>query len=739
MAEELSSAPRKPLHFANHGVENMKGTAARFVRIGGALVALVTVGWILTLRAARPYEYGLPTDWSHRHVIFSQPSTAEQVARVAQDPRYWQQFVRQRMVRVLSTGDGLPKAEPGPTFATSENPSTSSGDGLWSEDMGTGATVGAGNYPIKYSFSSTTATCSNAANPDFVIFNTGLQSSATKTSLIAYDNLYSGCSSFGSVPTVYWAYNTTVQTVAGTIKTSPIVSLDGSQVAFVQTDGLHGTLVLLKWKANDGTLAAPVAPIYKTPANYPSCTAPCMTAFLLRTTATGVGAQTNDVASSIFYDYSGDVAYVGDSLGLLHKYHPFFTSGTPAEVGSPWPVQANPANHTALTSPVYDHVTHNVFVGDAGGYFESINATTGTATVSAQVDHGAGISTDGPILDQTAQKVYVFSSNDNSTNCAGGPCAAVLQFSTTFANGTSGTETTVGKSKGTPNFLYAGDFDNAYYTSRNATGNLYVCGNTGANPTMYQVPISAGVMPAAGTSMNTVTTGGSTAACSPVTDVANPNAAGGLEERIYFSPQNNGRAPGCGSKGCVESFIVTPWQANTAYTLGHEILSPKVHIEVAIGAGTSGATPPAWTSTAGIIRTDGGVTWLDQGGITAVSPTAWVANRNYGLHNRILDSNGNVEIVTTGGIAGGTAPTWSTAIGGTTQDGTVTWINGSTLPVSALQTVGGASGIIIDNVVGSGTMAGASQVYFSILGSQPCTTTGGTGGCAIQASQAGLQ
>ena len=715
----------------------VNGSAARFVRTGGALLALVTLGCILTLQAARPYEHGLPTDWSHRHVIFSQPGTAERVARVAQDPRYWQQFIRQKMVRVLSTEDGAPNANPSPAFATGADVPASSSDGLWSQNMGSGATVGAGNYPIKYSFSSTTATCKNVANPDFVIFNTGLQSSTTKPSIIAYDNLYSGCSSFGTVPTVYWSYNTTAQTVPGTIKTSPIISLDGSQVAFVQTDGLnHGTLVLLKWKANNGTLAAPILPAFKTTANYPSCIAPCMTAFLLRTTALGLGAQTDDITSSIFYDYTSDTAYVGDSLGLLHKYHPFFTTGVPAEVALPWPVQANPANHTALTSPVYDHVTHNVFVGDAGGYFERISAT-GIPTVSAQVDHGAGISTDGPILDQTAQKMYVFSSNDNSTNCAGGPCAAVLQFSTTFASGTSGTKTTVGNSSGTPNFLYAGAFDNSYYNSRNATGNLYVCGNTCANPTMYQVPISAGTMPVAATSLTTATTTGSTDSCSTVTDVSNPNAAGGLEERVYFSPRNHGRATACSAKGCVESFIVTPWQASTAYVLSHQILSPKLHIEVVITAGTSGATAPSWTNTAGVTRTDGTVTWLDQGALTAVPLPAWAANNAY-TATRLLDSNGNVEIVGTPGTSGATTPSWSTTPGGTTLDGTVTWINGGTMSVTALQVAGGASGIIIDNVVGSGTMAGASQVYFSSLGNQACTT-GGTGGCAIQASQAGLK
>ena len=55
---------------------------------------------------------------------------------------------------------------------------------------------------------------------------------------------------------------------------------------------------------------------------------------------------------------------------------------------------------------------------------------------------------------------------------------------------------------------------------------------------------------------------------------------------------------------------------------------------------------------------------------------------------------------------------------------------------------GGTSGVIIDNTVGSGTLAGASQVYFSTLSNQACVGNGstgsGSGGCAVQASQAGL-
>ncbi len=56
------------------------------------------------------------------------------------------------------------------------------------------------------------------------------------------------------------------------------------------------------------------------------------------------------------------------------------------------------------------------------------------------------------------------------------------------------------------------------------------------------------------------------------------------------------------------------------------------------------------------------------------------------------------------------------------------------VPNGTLQEGGGTSGIVVDN--GS---AGASNIYFSTLLNQTCITSGGSGGCAVSATQAALQ
>ena len=707
----------------------MNGTTARFLRLGVALSGLAVLGWVLTGQASEPAREGMPIDWSHRHVIFSEPSTFEQVRQVTSDPRYWQQWYRNHAARALPTVSVMPGDAAAGDAAVGRLSTKASSTGAWSEDLGSGATVGAGNYPAKYVTSITTASCT-----DYVVFNTGLAGSATQASIVAYSNLYAtGCTA--PVPKTYWAYNT-----GGTVVTSPVISRDGTQVAFVQTNGGLGILVLLKWAASTTeTVGAPKTLTPVTNSAYRACAAPCMTQIFL---VDGSGTQINDTTSSAFPDYSHDVLWVGGALGWLHKISGAFL-GTPGEVTTGgFPVQVNTGN--ALSSPVYDSTSGNVFVGDYGGIFYRVSST-GAVTASGQVDHGTGLVA-GPVVDSTADKIYVFSSSDGSTTCAAGtaPCSAVFEFVPTFGGGTTGTEAIAGTSvafPGSPSAMYEGAFDSTYEASGNATGNFYVCGNTAGVPTLYQIPIAGGIM---GTVITGPTLAGATTGCSPVTDISNPNATGGIAEWIFASAQNSGSGNNCAGGGCVMNFNVQPWLPSHAYTIGQIVLDSNLNVQVCRAAGTSRTAVlghPTWNAAIDGSTTDAGtLRWTNQGPHLASHPT-WLPSHTYTVGQEILDSNGNVEWVHTAGTSRTVAqghPIWSLVLAGTTGDGSVSWRMVGALSTFSVAATGGTSGIIIDNNVGTGTLAGASQVYFSTLSNQTCVTSTGTGGCAVQASQSGL-
>ena len=710
----------------------MQRSAPRFVLFSIGVLILATVGWVLSGSAASQPKarISMSTDWSHQHLIFSRPGSTAELARVQQDPRYWQQLYREQQ-QMMVRGEDRDWAD---RFRRHFFPVRRD----WAQDLGTGTTspgTAPGLYAAKFSFDINEASCGSDPTPDFVVFSTGLLGSSSQASVVAYDNLYKGCPS-GTVPSVYWAYNT-----GGQVLTSPIVSQDGTQVAFVETNGGFGILVLLKWAASGGSFSAPASISTVLPASYQGCTAPCMTQVALHDSH---GTQTDDQTSSVFYDYKDDIAWMGGAFGWLHQVTGVF-KGTPTEVTTGgFPVQVNSGNPTSLSSPVYDSGSQSVFVGDYGGFLYRVNASNAGVTAASQLDFGTGI-VESPIVDSAAGLVYVFSSSDGLEDCLSSlNCAAVFQLPVSFSANAFGSETTVGESSAsgnTPNPLYIGAFDSAYFSSTTRTGNLYVCGNTGGNPTIYQVSIVAGVTPASGIAVAQLPSNGSTAACSPVTDIPNPNGSAGPIERIFVSTQNNGSAAICAGGGCLSSFVDTPWTASTMYNYGQQVLSTRLHTETVVStmSSESGLTPPVWSSRPGQTTSDFHVTWIDQG---TVAPTlsGWSPSTTYTANSsRIIDSNGNVEVAVIGGKSGTSAPSWSTIIGNTTNEGTglPSWVNAGPFASASIAATGGASGIIWDNIVSPITLNGASQIYFSTLGNESCT--GGTGGCAVQASQAGLQ
>lgn len=711
----------------------MRRNPRRLLWLGISLFGMTVSSSALLGQVSSTSDAAAPAtvDWSNYHVIFSRPATADQARKVEQDPRYWQQQNRRVAARLPEVETGAAsRLDSRASAAVPGNDQDLSRD--WSQDMGSGASVGAINYPAKYSFNTSVASCAN----DFVVYNTGLFGPA-QASIVAYNNIYSSCG--GTVASVYWAYNT-----GASVLTSPVFSRDGTQVAFVQRQSVsgQGIFLLVKWAASTTeTIATPLTLTQVNRASYPTCTVPCKTGFPL----VDLGTPAADTNSSVFYDYSADTAYVGDDAGFLHKFNPVF-DGVPAEVKTGgWPVQVNPGAPTALTSPVHDYASGNVFVADTGGFLYLVDSA-GAVTTSSQLDFsiefdgGPGI-VQGPIVDSTAGLVYVFATSDGSAGCAGGAdCAGVFQFTTSFAGGDFGSEAVVGASsvEGVPpSPLYRGAFDSTYENSVNATGNLYVCGNTGGVPTLYQVALTVGG------AFGTVNTGPalstSNTPCSPVTDIPNPNVPGGATEWVFASAQAGGVSTGCASGGCIFNFKSTPWQPSTAYTVGQEVLDSHFQIQVVSIAGTSGTTAPSWSTLAGHTIHDHTVQWLDQGTATAVTPPSTRPSStiiNKGV--RLLDNNGNIELVTKQGTSGATPPpVWNPTPGGTTSDGGVIWTNLGAIATAAAPEAGGTSGIVFDNTVE--TLLGASEVYFSTLSDQLCGTSVTPGGCAVQASQSALQ
>jgi len=569
---------------------------------------------------------GIPEDWTHHHAVFANAGTAEQAIqngtydrwlKMVNDPRYQLQRAKQiaaarakmttvhennfsadsaaeagdapseadadsriasaasaRLPRGLIKatiappwdGTGNPKFGHWPKFPPGRRKRRHNGEKVdWSETLGTGGSLGLGNYPAKYSFSTSTSSCT-----DWVVYGTGLAGGMSQATIVAFTNLYSG--TCGSVPNVNWAFNTGT---GSTILTSPVLSLDGTQIAFVQNSSTGvASLVVLKW-ATGGTLILPTTLSNQASGSaYRGCMAPCMFSM-------NFSGSASDSGSPAWYDYALDTAWVGDDKGMLHQFTGVF-AGSPEEVTTgDWPVTVSAS---PLNGPIRDPVTGNVFVGDYDlttdsacmpssstttapcGFLYSYNSSTGTLNAkSAQLDYNFGI-VDTPVLDQFAGQLYVAVGSDGelgaSTHCGTGtPCAGIFQLSTRFSNGASGTEATIGPGY---DFLLSGTLDNAYFTSTNAsspTGHMYVVGNTGpANNTLYQISITANMMSTtsiAGPVVALNYTNGYYAAGLGVSEFFNSGT-----DYIFLSTIAFSNYSGCGTTpsiniGCVVGFDVT--------------------------------------------------------------------------------------------------------------------------------------------------------------------------------------
>ncbi len=728
-------------------------------------------------------EPGAPDDWSHRHLVFSNPGSEENAIQngrydawlqITNDPRYiMQQKKRAGGTKALANAEALGAPESNPRWGlpiglkggrSAKNSTPIHRD--WAIGLGNGSPIQV-NSPAKWSFDTTTASCAN----DFVVYPTASAGAAGQASIIAYFNLYTGCG--GTVPTVAWAFNT-----GGTITGAPTFSVDGKQLAFIQSTGGVATLVLLKLPLTlpgSGTLTTPTTlPTTQTSATYPTCTAPCMLRIALN------GSPT-DTWSNPWIDYDSDSLFVGDDAGKLHKFAPAFngTAGSPAaEIISAgvWPVTLDP---TPIASPVFDSGSGKVMVGSGGGFFYAVGG--GTPAFSQLISgHIYGTSTrlgpaaqtteieDAPIVDSNAGMAYVFVQQDNATTANNG----VFQFPTSFTSG-SGTETTIGVFGRTSEPVLSGAFDNIYFNSESAcqssctpTGSLYAAGRTASSATLYQIPVTANVMGAAniGPEIGDSSFQGRT---SPITEFFNANgvtATGSVA--ISGNPAFWGiGGPRTVTLGTVTYSFVTTLTASTASAVS--VLRVSSGTALANEQGTALNLEAAINATAASCSS--GPPCFGSGTVANTSATAsntgtstidiLTATRNGAVGNFTVSELGG-GITVGSGTNGGSADyiflsTYSAGNNSCTSGCVYSYdvttgatITSATTPAATLAVFANTAfadgyatgGIVVDNAVTS-TM-GVSQIYFLTLNNGPtatCTTSATGRICATQASQSFLR
>jgi len=460
----------------------------------------------------------------------------------------------------------------------------------WSVSLENGY-MPANQYPAKYRFDVGAEDC----NTDYVIFALTL-ASGTGANLVGINNLYTEatpkCNS--GTPWVSFAYFTRTHN-GGQNRTSPVLSLDGTKVAFVESTntGSHFHVLVLpnpipSPPSQQGTVIAP-----KTPT---TCTNP-ITPGCLSTVQISAAANT---LSSPWVDYASDTAYVGTNDGKLYKITPVFGGGAPALVSdADWPVTIVTTGSLVLTAPVVDSNANvnRIFVGDGNGYLYAVSLTGAAHTYSARLTigwatHGAGTAiVDPPVVvidvaNPAMDQVFAFTGCSNVIGIG----AAINQVPANFTSASTYVAVDMGSSDGggncTTGNAHGAAFDDTFWTSGTTNGHImgcgFVSGTTAAplapsNPQMYKFAFDASHNVTAAGEQTWVINNTKGDECSPLTEFSD-----GTNDRVFF-----------GVGGTTDGFIkssnlTTGFPAATACTAG----SPTSTCSTAPAGlgGTSGIT-----------------------------------------------------------------------------------------------------------------------------------------------------
>jgi hypothetical protein len=483
-----------------------------------AALLLVPVGLLPLLFTGQRSVQRVPTprfhDWTTRHVIYSQTGTSAALEAARTDPRAlirWREVEQreseQRQWRSFARfGRRPPRRFPVRLSVDMQRD--------WSISLGTAGTANA-MYPAKFTFDVTvTPNCVN----DFVVFPVNAAGSATQANIVAFNNLYSGTAGgngvcnrtvsgndTGVAATVLWSYNVQ-SSINGGVPISPVLSLDGTKVAFVESAaGKQAHFHVLAWKSGDGKVANLQKTTSPATINTFSATAPTAASG----TATDLALATliatgSDTLSSPYVDYANDFAYIGNDNGFVFRIKNVFCTTAACGTAAPsldttWGTQgAVSVCGGQLTAPVLDFYNNNVYVGCSNGKLYSISQSF--AVKSLAVGDGVAAKTfggivDPPIVDGVNGFIYAVSGSANN-----GANGVLVQAKADFSSSVA-----VPIGNGNQCNIHAPALNNAYFTnpaSANAliviggvTGTVGPCtaaGATGGAAVLYGATFGAG-------------------------------------------------------------------------------------------------------------------------------------------------------------------------------------------------------------------------------------------------------
>ena len=535
-----------------HGVRHVSHVASAVLLT--ALAFGTSAGDIAKESQAADDRVGVPYDWSHRFVVFSEAGTPERMDAVTREPRFWHQLLARRYPQIATTPEAVAhKVKPPGKKHRPEDEFQRD----WSQSVGVSSyTQTQPAYPAKYVF--------NIANPfpdcanDYVVFTLAATNPGNIFNAIAYNNLYVNsagtgfCS--GTAPTAIFAYDASQNN--GTLSTAPVPSLDGKQIAFIENTS-SSQFHVLKWHAGDVPGSGTTFP---KPFNS-SKLANCATNGAAAPCEYSVVYSTNNASfSSPYIDFASDTAYVTDDHGMVAAISPVFNA-TPANPPAVlWSLVTTAA--TNMTPATYDSVSKNVFVADHNGllyYVRTSASSSGTCNAGSPPCFGRTMSGgqtldvantkavwEAPMVDSTSQTVFIFTNNPPSGSGLSG--STIVQTTTTLS---SRVVASIGA--GTGRNIFAGVFDNNYLTSP-ATGRIYACGqDNGGKAQLYAFGFT-------GTTINTTPVTGAPlqlsqngATCSPATEVFNQSAS---QDLLFVAIDSGCQTLGGPNAGCIASFVI---------------------------------------------------------------------------------------------------------------------------------------------------------------------------------------